>query len=381
VETTGLTEKADRRRVVLVLQGGGALGAYQAGVYEALAQRGYVPDWVAGTSIGAINGGLIAGNPPAQRVARLREFWELVSEGSFCNVAAAPDAVRELYSLSSAWEAILGGRRGFFSPRPWFTLAALPIGSGETSSYYDTGPLRETLERLVDFQLLNAGPARLTVGAVHVTKGTLRYFDSKQDQLGAEHLLASGALPPGFPAVRIGEDLYWDGGIYSNTPLEVVLDDLPKVDTLCFVLALFNPAGPEPRSIPQVETRLKDITYGTRAREQIQFHRRIQNLQRTIRWLYKLLPDEVAGDPELLPFAREDNQTTMHVVQMIYPTQAWELAYKDVDFSRAAVEERWQLGFRDAVQALDTRPWLRPVDSRTGLVVHTFPLNPETYER
>jgi NTE family protein len=361
------------KRIALVLQGGGALGAYQAGVCQALVEHGYCPDWVAGTSIGSINGGIITGNAPEKRVERLEEFWRNVSREDLWDIAGTTDAAREIYSSLSVMSAMLAGQPGFFMPRPLNLLKMFPIGSAETASYYDTSPLRGTLEHLIDFDLINSGSVRLSLGAVNLTTGVLRYFDSKTDRICPEHIMASCALPPGFPAVRVEGELYWDGGIYSNTPLEVVLDNMPRVDTLCFMVALFNPRGPEPRSIPEVETRHKDIVYATRALEHVQTFWKTHNLRRTVRSLFALLPQELRDDPEVQAMADLGCNTAMHIVQIIYPTRNWELAFKDVDFSWAAIRERWDCGYRDATRMLEWAPWERPVPQHMGVVVHTLP--------
>lgn len=365
------------RRITLVLQGGGALGAYQAGVYQALAEYGYTPHWIAGTSIGAINGGIIAGNTSQNRLARLEEFWRTVCERDFWNAALISDSAHSFYSFWSAVEAIFAGRPGFFTPRPFNPLAVFPVGSAETASYYDTAPLRTMLDRLIDFERINDQTIRLSLGAVHITTGKLRYFDSKKERICAEHIMASGALPPGFPAVRVEGELYWDGGIYSNTPLDVVLDDLPRVDNLCFMVALFNPAGPEPRSIPQVESRLKDITYGTRAKEHIQAYRRTHNLRRALHALFNRLPEDLRRDSELRALVEQACHTTMHIVELIYPARDWELALKDVDFSWAAIEDRWARGYRDVSRMIEWCPWDKEVPAHTGVVVHSLPPEPQ----
>jgi NTE family protein len=278
--------------------------------------------------------------------------------------------VRQFLSAWSVWGTTVFGRPGFFAPR-WFNpFLGFPVGTGETASFYETAPLRATLHRLIDFELLNAGPVRLSVGTVNVLTGAQRYFDSKLERIGPEHLLASGALPPGFPGVRIDGELYWDGGIYSNTPIEVVLDELPRVNTLCILLSLFNPAGVEPRSVHEVETRRKDITYATRAHHHVVEYRRIHNLRRTIRSLYALLPEDVRDNPEVREMASFGCVTTMHIVELMYPTRGWELAFKDADFSEAAIRERWELGYRDATALAERRPWEDPVPPGTGVVVH-----------
>ena len=255
-------------RIALLLQGGGALGAYQGGVYEALAEAGLHPDWTAGISIGAINAALIAGNPPEERADRLRRFWELVSSPGYGD-GLAPllngDSGRTLLNQWSAGQALSLGAPGFFAPRlltPWLC----PHGSIEATSYYDTRPLRATLEQLVDFDRINSGAMRFSVGAVNVRTGNIAYFDSTTHRIRPEHVMASGALPPGFPAVEIEGEHYWDGGLISNTPLSWVVDNHPHRDTLAFQVDLWSSRGALPRNMAQVPTRQKEIQYSSRTR-------------------------------------------------------------------------------------------------------------------
>jgi NTE family protein len=364
------------KRVALVLQGGGALGAYQVGVYQALQEHGFSPDWVAGTSIGAINAAIIAGNPAGSRFTRLQEFWRSMSRPGFWDITAPLGAARQFTSLSSALEAVLLGQKGFFTPRLLDPLAACTVGSAEAASFYDTSELRGTLLRLADFELINRRAMRLSLGAVHVRTGRLRYFDNEFERLGPEHVMASGALPPGFPAVRVDGELYWDGGVYSNTPLEIVLDDMPRVNTLCFMVDLFNPAGPEPRSIAEVLVRHKDIMYATRSRQHIEAYCKTHNLRRAVDAIYQRLPREQRADPEMKALAELGCHTTMEIVHFGYPGRDWELVSKDIDFSSAAIEERWRQGYRDALRAVERAAWLDPVPPHTGVVVHELP--PET---
>src|SRR5688500_14498178 len=265
-------------QVVLVLQGGGALGAYQVGVFEALHEAGIEPDWVIGTSIGAINAALIAGNTPQDRLPRLRELWSRFAQ---------PAQFQALQYLS----AMVGGIPGFFSPR-------LPAWGGwqanvglDAASYYSTAPLRQTLASLVDFAVLNEAHPRLTVGAVNVKSGELRYFDSRDGALGLEEVMASGALPPGFPAIRVDGEAFWDGGLYSNTPLEAVLDDNPRRDSVIFSVNVWQATGHEPESLWQAMAREKDIRYATRDDSHIGRQKQIHRLRHVIRELEKKLPD------------------------------------------------------------------------------------------
>lgn len=352
------------KRIALTLQGGGALGAYQAGVYQALEERGFAPDWVAGTSIGAINGAIIAGNPPGRRAQRLREFWHGVADRTVGETDGAGESWRQWASLMVAWNSVLLGRPGFFTPR---------LGTGAAPgapSYYDTAALKTTLEKLVDFDRINAGETRLSVGAVHVTSGRLRYFDNRFQRLGPEHVMASGALPPGFPAVRVDGELYWDGGIYSNTPLEIVLDDHPRVSTLCFMVDLFDPHGAEPRTLPEVMTRRKNIAYASRSSQHLEDYAAMHNLRRAVAALYARLSPELQQDPQVRRLAGLGCRTTMEIVHLGYADRSWELESKDIDFSWDAVQERWSKGYRDALRAIARAPWLDPLPPHTGAVVH-----------
>lgn len=363
------------RRLALTLQGGGALGAYQAGVYQALEEHGFAPDWVAGTSIGAINGALIAGNPPGARTERLRAFWQKVADRDCVESDGVPPVVRQWSGWLAACNAILAGRPGFFTPRlPWMFNSEAP----ESLGFYDTAPLKETLLELVDFDRLNDGRTRLSVGAVHVRAGKLRYFDTRFQRIGPEHIMASGALPPGFPPVRLDGELYWDGGIYSNTPLEIVLDDYPRVSTLCFMVDLFDPAGAEPATLAEALSRRESIAYASRSRQHLEDYARVHNLRRAVQALYTRLSPELQQDPLVRKLAGLGCQTTMEVVHLGYADRPWELETKDIDFSRCAIDARWTKGYRDACRVLERKPWLEPVPPGTGAVVHEISGGDET---
>ncbi|MGH9791628.1 MAG: patatin-like phospholipase family protein [Candidatus Acidiferrales bacterium] len=351
------------QRVALVLQGGGALGAYQAGVFQALDEHGFTPDWVGGTSIGAINGAIIAGNPPARRFERLRDFWNTVAQQDPVDLRAFPDAVRQAYSFWSAAAACIAGRPGFFSPQPF-----------PTTGFYDTRPLREMLAKLVDFDFFNDGAIRFSLGAVHVASGRLRYFDNAFQRIGIEHILASSALPPAFPPVRVDGELYWDGGLYSNTPLDVVLDDYPRVNTLCFMIDLWSARGEEPRSISQTLNRQKDILYASRSEQNIETYQAMHHLRRVIRELYRSLSEAKGAEPAMKKLAESGCHTTMDIVHLGNRDRAWELASKDADFSHTVIDERWQLGHADALRVLERAAWMDPPDTLAGVVVHPMPL-------
>lgn len=358
------------QRIALTLQGGGALGAYQAGIFEALEERGFAPQWVAGTSIGAINGAIIAGNAPGSRAKRLKEFWSRMAKGLLPVAADAPEPLHQLGSALSAWQSIVSGRPGFFAPRGPALFMSNHAG---TYSLYDTSQLRETLLEVVDFDLLNSGAVRLSVGLVHVASGRLRYFDNQFQPLAPEHIMASGALPPGFPAVRVDGELWWDGGVYSNTPLEIVLDDHPRVNTLCFMVDLFDPAGPEPHTLADVLTRHKNITYASRSRQHIENYKSMHDLRRVVSALYKRLPPEIQRLDEIKRFAGYGCRTTMEIVHLGYPDRSWEFETKDVDFSPDAIDSRWNQGYQDALRAVERAAWLDPVPPDVGVIVYDLP--------
>ncbi len=324
--TAPANERTIKEQVVLVLQGGGALGAYQAGVYQALMEGGIEPDWVIGTSIGAINGAIIAGNEPANRVNRLREFWDGVGRKSALD-QLWPSSIfgNSLANLST----IVSGIPGFFTPNPQAIWGpTFPLGI-ERASYYSTDPLKETLDRLVDFEHLGRRHVRLSVGAVNVRSSEMRYFDSQAMPLAAAHVMASGALPPAFPAITIDGESYWDGGIYSNTPIEVVLDDVPRRNSLIFSVNVWQPSGEHPTTLQQVMARHKDIQFASRGKSHVARQAQIHRLR--------------------------------HVVR--------ELANR-LDFTRAGIEGRWKAGYDHARKVLVEKPWAAAADMLAGIVIH-----------
>ncbi len=360
----------DRERlgqIVLVLQGGGALGAYQAGVYQALHEADIEPDWVIGTSIGAINAGLIAGNPPGQRLARLREFWSRITQSSFVEAANANPF---LAAFAPNAATIAGGVPGFFEPNPSAWLGTKVKLGAEQAAYYSTEPLQRTLRALTTPELLNAGSPRLTVGAANVQTGEMHYFDSRDTVLSSRHLVASGALPPAFPAVRIDGELYWDGGVLSNTPVEAVFDDIPRRSGLIFAVHMWGPNGHEPDSIWSVMGRQKDLQYASRAVSHIQRQKQIHKLRHIIAELARKLPEETRADPEIAAMAAYGCLTRMHVVRLLAPPLAGEDHSKDIDFSAKGIRSRWEAGHADTARALAEMPWNQEVDSLEGFILH-----------
>lgn len=338
----------------LVLQGGGALGAYQAGVFEALDAEGYCPDWVAGTSIGAINAALIVGNAPSDRLPRLHAFWHEVSSAMLLPPVGERGTAREFQNVVSALAALWRGAPGMYRPRS-FPAWALPGSAPDRLSYYDTTPLKASLERHVDFDRIAEGPARLSVGAVEVATGNVRYFDSAHDRIGPEHIMASGALPPGFPAVEIEGSYWWDGGLVSNTPLEHVLHEDPEEGLLVFQVDLFNARGMLPETMRGVEERIKDIRYSSRTRLVTDYALDRHRSREAVRRLLDKLPEEMRDDPDVTDLHARSRPSEITVVQLIHQGLPHGRDTKDYEFSRATMAEHWAAGLADARRSLESR--------------------------
>src|SRR5258707_6459900 len=334
--------------IALLLQGGGALGAYQAGVYEALTEADLHPDWIAGISIGAINGALMAGNAPEARVDKLRAFWEGVSARPWCDwsdrsFVANGDAVRQWLNHMSANLTLVSGAPGFFAPRfpaPWLH----PPGTIEATSAYDTNSLKATLERLVDFDRINTNRMRFSVGAVNVRSGNFVYFDTTTHTIGPEHIMASAALPPGFPPVEIEGEHYWDGGLVSNTPLQWVVDSHPHLDTLAFQINLWNARGELPRSMTEVATRPKEIQYSSRTRAGTDNFKYVQRLRRAMADLFDKLPEDLQNGPEARLLRPAGDHKVYNIVHLIYRPKNYAGHSKDYEFSRTSMQEHWTAG-------------------------------------
>jgi NTE family protein len=359
--------EARPQRVVLVLQGGGALGAYQAGVYEAMHEAGIMPDWVIGTSIGAINAALIVGNAPENRVARMKDFWKRVEHDPIVGaLGAMPWVGPQLASMAT----MASGLPAFFRPNPLAFLGAnWPLGA-ERAAYYSTDALRGTLNELIDFERINAGPCRLTVGAANLRTAEMRYFDSRDMAFDVRHVMASGALPPGFPAVRIDGELYWDGGILSNTPVEAVFDDNPRCSAVVFVVHIWNPSGPEPDTLPQVMNRMKDVQYSSRARSHVARQKQLHRLRHVIAELSARLPEEDRARPEVKEMAAYGCLTQMHIVRLLAPELAGATHLKDIDFSPSGIADRWKAGYAHTAEVLALAPWTETVGPLEGLILH-----------
>ena len=356
----------EQRQVVLVFQGGGALGAYQAGVYQALHESGIEPDWIIGTSIGAINASLIAGNEPDNRVERLEEFWRRMRRKEFWGLSNWPGLV----DTTSYWSTVLGGIPGFFEPNPLAFLGAhYPLGR-DNAGFYSTAPLEKTLTELVDFALVKRCMPRLTVGAAHVRSSQIRYFDSRETAISVRHVMASGALPPAFPAVRIDGELYWDGGILSNTPTEAIFDDNPRRNSLIFAVHMWNPMGVEPETIWEVLHRQKDIQYSSRVANHIAKQRQVHKLRHVVSELVKFIPAEKRNHPVVKDLAEYGCRTQMHVVELLAPRLDNENHTKDIDFSPTGIRLRWEAGYADTIRALQRSPWDDACDPLEGVILH-----------
>jgi NTE family protein len=377
---------ASREECILVLQGGGALGAYQAGVFESLAAMGYSPDWVAGISIGAINSALIAGNVPEKRVERMREFWDTVSSFPFAaqmpGSLQCPDGTRDAINETNATIAMLFGVSGFFRPRvpaapfqPPGTLAAI--------SYYDTEPLKQTLERLVDFDLLNSGKVRFSVGAVNVTQGNFKYFDTAYHHkpIDARHIMASGALPPGFPPIEIDGDHYWDGGIVSNTPLQYVLDQPGRHERLIFQVDLFAARGEMPTTLGEANEREMDIRFSSRTRLNTTFELRRQATLQAAKRLVAKLPASLRDDPDAKALAALPGERAVSVVHLIYRSKHYESQSKDYEFSRASMLEHWAAGMGDTQATLEDPRWREREVPEHGVHVYDFASTTDVAEK
>jgi NTE family protein len=365
--------------VALVLQGGGALGSYQAGVYEGLHEAGIVPNWVAGISIGALTTAIIAGNPPERRVERLREFWDTICEPPVMSPALpfleqtlfdTTDNIRKLLATFSASSAILQGQSGFFTPRFPPPLPMVPL-EPQSVSYYDTSPLRATLERLCDFDRINSKETRVSVGAVNVGTGNFCYFDNTHITLRPEHFMASGALPPGFAAVEIDGQFYWDGGLVSNTPLAEVVQTTPRRDTLVFQVDLWSATGAVPTDIGAVGERTKDIQYSSRTRMVTDMLNRSQHFRHILHQVLEKVPAETRGSDKWCKLADElACPKRYNIMHLIYRDKAFETEYKDFQFGAPTMHVHWETGLDDIRASLAQPGWLEMPDGDTAFVTH-----------
>jgi NTE family protein len=368
--SSAMTTKStiERDNVILVLQGGGALGAYQAGVFEALSEHGFTPGWIAGISIGAINGAIIAGNRPEDRIKKLRGFWERVSSGVLGIPLIGDGHHRTLFNEASALSSLAFGVQGFFTPR--FPSPVFMAADGPTSvSYYSTEPLAETLSELVDFDYLNRAGPRLSVGAVNIATGNLAFFDKDKEKLQPEHIMASGALPPGLPAVKIGGDYYWDGGLVSNTPLQYVLDETSDPRKFIFQVDLFSARGPVPGNLLEAAEREKEIRYSSRTRFNTDMAAKRIEYRAALARLLRKLPAALEGDADARLLAEIGEEPAVTIVHLIYRERTYETQARDYEFSRVSVEEHWEQGRKDALTTLSDDKLKSCMPSKPGVTV------------
>jgi NTE family protein len=367
LDAVNVIREQSNGQVVLVLQGGGALGAYQGGVYEALHEARIEPDWIIGTSIGAINASIIAGNAVEHRLDRLKEFWRRMERHALWSALPAWTGIADTLS---AWTTLTSGVPGFFETNARaFIGAHVPLGT-DAAGYYSTAPLRKTLTDLVDFALINKNTPRLMVGAAHVRTSMMRYFDSRETEIKVEHIMASGALPPAFPAVRIDGELYWDGGILSNTPTEAIFDDNPRRNSLIFAVHMWNPSGPEPNTIWEVLHRQKDIQYSSRIANHIARQREAHRLRHVVSELAEHVPAEIRKTKLVRELAAYGCPTRMHVVRLLAPRLGNESHLKDIDFSPSGIRERWRAGYADTCRALARAAWVGEFGPLDAVVLH-----------
>jgi NTE family protein len=356
-------------RVALVLQGGGALGAYQCGVYQALHESGVEPDWVCGVSIGAINSAIIAGNPPKQRLEKLHTFWDRITSRKIWHYTPDGDVFRKARNMTSSMLTTMLGQPGFFQPHqtnPWLS----PTGARTATSYYDTAPLRDSLRELVDFDRINAKEIRFAVGAVNVLSGNFIYFDNAHDEIVPEHIMASGALPPALPMVKVGTDHFWDGGIVSNTPLQHLLDQEDSQNSLVFQVDLFSARGVLPRDIQDVMARHKDIMYSSRTRYNTDVYRKTYNLKVSLHKALAKIPEEQLSDEERALKKAVSTLPGIAILQLIYQQKAYEGDAKDHEFSGTSMREHWMSGHEDTKRTLKRRDWIKMPENGMGIIIH-----------
>jgi NTE family protein len=363
--------------IALVLQGGGALGAFQAGVYQGLAEANLQPDWVAGISIGAINAALIAGNPPETRLEKLHAFWNqvttqfIVDPFGIAHYWMRGDLGHVFLNRLRAGATLLEGAPGFLTPRMPPPYLAAP-GTVEATSWYDTSPLRSTLERLVDFDRINSGEMRFSVGSVNIRTGNFVYFDSTTHKIRPEHVMASGALPPGCPAVEVDGELYWDGGLVSNTPLQWVVQGDTRQDTLAFQVDLWSSRGDLPSDLNDVTARQKEIQYSSRTRANTDQFKQIQCVRVALANVLDRVPPELLDSEDGKLLKAVADRKVYHIVHLIYRSKNYEVQSKDYEFSRTSMTDHWNAGYNDAIRTLRHPEALqRPTDQ---IGVSTFDL-------
>lgn len=359
------------KRVALACQGGGSLGAYHIGAYKAMDEQGYHPDVVSGISIGAFTAAIIAGNEPKDRVEKLQGFWDTISWPEMPSFPNASPEMKKFHNLVSSMTGFIFGQPHFFEPRvPGVNFQKK--GTLAATSHYDTSKLRDTLLKFVDFDRINNNKTRLMLGAVRVKDGELVFFDSAKQPLAPEHVMASGSMPPGFPGIRIDGDLYWDGGCVSNTPLEGIYNCEPHVDTLAFMIDLFNPVGDEPNDMDDVETRSKDILYTSRTAHHIGHIQNRHNLSVALNHAISHIPEDLKKDAVMKEILSYANDVKFDIVHIVYNAPKYEVKSKDCEFSKSSILDRSGHGYEDMSLALKASPWLEETPKHIGSKIHRF---------
>lgn len=359
-------------KIVYLLQGGGALGSYQVGVCEAFIEYGLKPDWLVGTSIGAINAAILVGNKPENQIKKLNEFWDIVSiKNPFVPVDDHIDTMQKYFNYISAQWIAMSGVPGFFSPQIFYPLPLAPQ-TPDYISFYDTKALRDTLLNLIDFDIINSKQTRLTLSAVCVRTSKTVRFDNYNQMIEPEHIMASCALPPGFPAVKIQDEYYWDGGISSNTPFRIILEEKIPYKLLCIIINLFTYPDKLPDSMLNVINARKDIEYASRHHEIIEQFCELHFLQKTILALSKEIKDE-AVTLALKKIKEKSHPKDLNIAQFHYKDSSSDLWSKDYNFSMLALKKHREMGYHDAKKALENPEWLdSKVDNDLGVIMHHF---------
>ncbi|MCA0404095.1 MAG: patatin-like phospholipase family protein [Proteobacteria bacterium] len=375
--SNALTSNQKYERIACVFQGGGALGAYQVGAYQAIYEKGYRPNYLSGVSIGAINSSIIAGNPPEKQLDKLFEFWDNICPNLWIDKANhynQSDYNHHFHNYMGALYSLFLGVEGFFKPKS-FPPTPFTEDTPDNLSYYDTSPLRKSLEACIDFDLINEKKITLCLGAVNIISGEMEFFNNQVDTITPDHILASAALPPGFPAVKIGEQYYWDGGIYANTPLVTVLDAMPEENTLCFVVDCFSLKGLMPQTMEQIEERQKDIRYASHSRRLTNVYTSRQNLQTAINYLGKHLKPDAKDDPEIQKILALGHEKRFSVVHIIYNGTPFAHSFKDYNFIRSAINTRLERGYKDAIKILDNPEWEKKSTKKLACSIYGVPLD------
>lgn len=367
--------KQSYERIACVFQGGGALGAYQVGAFKAILEHGYQPDYYSGVSIGAINSAIIVGNSPENQMEKLMLFWDTIAPKLWGDLLPNYDKYdfnHHLHNQMGAWHALFFGLEGFFKPR-FLSPTPYTADTPDNLSYYDTSELRLTLSKLIDFDRINNKEVTLCLGAVNVTSGEMEFFNNQQTTITVDHVMASAALPPGFPAIKIGDDYFWDGGIYANTPLVTVLDALPEKNTLCFVVDCFSLKGPMPNNMDQVEERQKDIRYASHSRRLTNVYTSRQNLQAAIAILGDHLTPEAKKDPAIQEILELGHEKRFSVVHIIYNGTPFSHSFKDYNFVRSAINLRLKTGYQNALDVLNKPDWEQQSNKRLACSIYGVP--------